>query len=54
MYIGLDVHKKLSYYSMVDGKTVEKLKEIKWYERTLPLIIAIFNQIIAIIIALLK
>jgi len=20
MYIGLDVHKKLSYYSMVDGK----------------------------------
>ena len=30
-------------------KDVEKLKEIKWYERTLPLIIAIFGWIIAII-----
>ena len=24
MYIGLDVHKKLSYYSMVDGEEVKK------------------------------
>ena len=24
MYIGLDVHKKLSYYSMVDGEGTEK------------------------------
>ena len=26
MYIGLDVHKKLSYYSMVDGEGTEVKK----------------------------
>jgi len=26
MYIGLDVHKKISYYAMVDGKGTEVLK----------------------------
>jgi len=28
MYIGLDVHKKLSYYSMVDGEGTEMRSEV--------------------------